>query len=148
MSDRTALLRPATPDDLDGIAAVEQAAAHAPWPRASVASTLEAPTTRGFVAVQDGDVVGHVLASAVADQGEILTLAVLPTHRRRGLAHALLDAVDVTWRAMAVQTAWLEVRVDNTAARALYAARGWSEHGLRRAYYEDGADALVLSRCP
>jgi ribosomal-protein-alanine N-acetyltransferase len=39
---------------------------------------------------------------------------------------------------------FLEVAVTNTAARALYAAHGFTEAGLRRRYYSDGTDALVL----
>jgi ribosomal-protein-alanine N-acetyltransferase len=38
----------------------------------------------------------------------------------------------------------LEVAVTNDAARALYGAHGFAEAGLRRRYYSDGTDALIL----
>jgi ribosomal-protein-alanine N-acetyltransferase len=87
-----------------------------------------------------------VLASAVADEGEILTLTVHPDQRRRGHARALLGAIADTWRARGVTTAWLEVRRDNASARHLYTATGWTEEGVRAGYYGDGCDAIVLKK--
>jgi ribosomal-protein-alanine N-acetyltransferase len=127
------------------MALVEAAAASHPWDAAALASTLDAPTTVAFVADSPG-VVGHVVASQVADEGEIFTIAVHPDARRQGLARALLDAVEASWRAHCVVTGWLEVRVDNPGAIALYEATGWTRTGVRRGYYDDGTDAVVMQR--
>lgn len=135
------IVRPSRPEDAGPIAVLEE-----DLTAAQVAATLALPTTLAFVAERDGAVVGHVLASAAADQGEILWITVDPAVRRAGVARALLVAVDEQWRARGVTEAWLEVRPDNTAARGLYGALGWTEQGLRKAYYRDGSDALVLRR--
>jgi ribosomal-protein-alanine acetyltransferase len=137
--------RRATLDDAAAIAAVEAAAAHTPWTEAQVRSSLSAPTTSGWVAVGvEGALLGHLLASDVAEEGEILTLAVAPSARRRGIARALVRACTDHWLAVGVRAGWLEVRDDNDPARGLYAGTGFSEAGARRGYYRDGVDAVVM----
>jgi ribosomal-protein-alanine N-acetyltransferase len=87
---------------------------------------------------------GFVLARVAADEAEILTLAVIPAHRRTGLATKLLSAArELAWKRGA-RVMFLEVRETNEAARALYAATGFSQVGRRRGYYRPGVDALVL----
>ncbi|MBO1073256.1 ribosomal protein S18-alanine N-acetyltransferase [Roseomonas marmotae] len=90
---------------------------------------------------------GFILARAVAGEAEVLTLAVAPAARRRGLAAALLLAAIDEARLRDAEVMFLEVSDSNTAARALYERAGFAQVGLRRRYYADGSDALVLSRC-
>ena len=85
-----------------------------------------------------------MLASLYADEAEILSLAVVPEQRRKGIGNALLAACEEAWRIAGVRGAWLEVRRDNRAALKLYEQRGWTDAGLRRGYYEDGVDAVVM----
>ena len=135
------IVRPARAADSGPIAALE-----GDLTTAQIAATLGLPSTIALVAEADGQLVGHVLATAAADQGEISWITVAPAQRRSGIAHALLAALDTAWRAQGVTEAWLEVRPDNTAALGLYHALGWVEHSVRKAYYRDGADALVLHK--
>lgn len=138
-------LRPATAADAHAVAAVEAAAAHHPWSADAVRATLTAPTTLAWVVEDAGRVVGHLLASAVVDEGEILTVAVHPAARRAGHARALIDALHAGWRARGVTRGHLEVRTDNAAARALYEASGWRPSGVRRGYYGPDADAALYA---
>lgn len=91
---------------------------------------------------------GFVLGRTIADEAELLTIAVAPEARRHGIARALLARFAETARTGGAVTAFLEVAENNPAARALYAATGWQAAGRRRNYYRapDGsaADALVL----
>ncbi|MNE73850.1 ribosomal-protein-alanine N-acetyltransferase [compost metagenome] len=85
----------------------------------------------------------------MADEAEILTLAVRPSARRSGLGARLVEAAVVRAAALGAERMFLEVAGDNAAARALYARAGFHEAGRRRGYYAraDGSreDALVLS---
>jgi ribosomal-protein-alanine N-acetyltransferase len=101
---------------------------------------LELPTTYGFIQAHGG----LILARVVSDESEILTLAVTPGQRRRGLGAALLRAAIDRAVHLGAASMFLEVAVSNRAARALYEAHGFAEAGLRRHYYSDGADALIL----
>lgn len=111
------------------------------WNAAIMAAQLSLPGAFALVDV-DG---GMILARHVADEAEILTLAVAPEARRRGLGRALVDqAARVAARHGAARLL-LEVSAANQAARALYEAAGFTQAGLRRRYYPDGSDALILA---
>src|SRR5690606_17059945 len=114
------VIAPASARDVRAIAAVEAAVSSSPWSWAAVGELLEREGAIVLVAREGEAVVGHVLATAVAGEGEILDLAVLPDARRRGHGRALLRALEEAWRARGVAAAFLEVRTDNGPARALY----------------------------
>lgn len=92
---------------------------------------------------------GFILIRVVADEAEVLTLAVRPSARGRGLGTILVEgAVDLA-RAAGAGRLFLEVAEDNRPARALYGRLGFEAAGRRRGYYtrSDGTaqDALILS---
>ena len=95
----------------------------------------------------DGSLLGWAGLMVVGRSAEILTVGVIPPARRRGIARQLLlGLIDEAHRRDAVE-AFLEVRVDNVAARELYKAEGFVEVGLRPGYYDAGrVDAVVMRR--
>ena len=105
---------------------------------------LALPGHFGLLAVAGTEPVGFALGRAVADEAEVLTLAVNPEARRTGLGRALMQAVAEEARRRGAVELFLEVAAANAPARALYAALGAVQAGRRRAYYPDGDDALVL----
>jgi len=81
----------------------------------------------------------------VADEMEILNLAVVPEKRRQGHGRFLLTTALQVGQKIGLQKVWLEVREHNSAARALYASCGFRVEGRRKKYYTDtGEDGLVL----
>uniref|UniRef100_UPI001F012A0B GNAT family N-acetyltransferase n=1 Tax=Falsiroseomonas oryziterrae TaxID=2911368 RepID=UPI001F012A0B len=111
------------------------------WGADAIRLMLEMPGAFGLVARD-----GFVLARVAADEAEILTLAVLPEARRQGVGGALLAGAMAAAAARGAAAMFLEVSEGNAAARALYAAAGFSGVGRRRRYYPDGSDAVVLRR--
>ena len=92
---------------------------------------------------------GFILVRTVADEAEILTLAVRPADRRRGIATDLVARGASVAAAQGATRLFLEVAEDNHAARGLYGRAGFVEAGRRPRYYAraDGsrADALTLA---
>ena len=131
--------------DVAALAAIHAEAFEAPWDEASLKSLLSSP---GVFGVAEAD--GFILIRVVADEAEILTVAVRPSARRQGLANRLLEQGLVQALALGTQTVFLEVAQSNVAAQGLYHQAGFEKSGLRRGYYakSDGTheDALVLSR--
>ena len=123
------------------LAALHAAAFAAPWGAAAMAELLAQP---GVFAETADD--GFILIRVVADEAEILTLAVAPMVRRNGAGRALVEAAAGLAGARGAASLFLEVAATNTAALALYASTAFDAAGLRRAYYADGADALVMRR--
>ncbi len=97
-----------------------------------------------------GPLQGFILSRVAADEAEILTVAVAAKARRAGLGGRLLAANLAALGGAGVKTLFLEVDAGNAAARALYAAFGFTEAGRRAAYYRttggDRSPALVLRR--
>lgn len=93
---------------------------------------------------------GFALGRVVADEAELLTLAVDPSMQRRGIGSALLSAFEDRVCTLGARQAFLEVAEDNTAAIGLYRSQGWSEAGHRAAYYpragRKSANALILRK--
>ena len=138
-------IRPTSAADAPQVAALELAIFPDPWSAEGIAEVLRTPSCLGFVAEAGGEVIAYILARWVADQAEILNLAVSPDHRRGGLGGALLDQAMDLLRRRGAREVFLEVRVSNEAARRLYEARGFRVAGMRRAYYRRPTeDALVL----
>jgi ribosomal-protein-alanine N-acetyltransferase len=142
-------VRPATPADVDSVVALEEACLGADaWSRNLVEQGIAAalPTVFYLVAEVDGVVVGHAVSSAAGEDAELQRIAVAATHRRTGLASALLAEVERRTAQDGAVRLLLEVREDNVGAQAFYRARGFTEVGRRPAYFRDGAAAVVLGK--
>jgi ribosomal-protein-alanine N-acetyltransferase len=104
---------------------------------------------RHYVAAEgpDGELLGWAGVMVVADSAEVLTVGVVPPARRLGLAVRMLaDLLDEA-RRRGAREAFLEVRVDNEPAIALYEREGFARIGKRRGYYDHGrVDAVVMRR--
>lgn len=148
VADAVTLRRP-TVMDLDAVTEIEKASFADPWSTAEFASVLEVGHTIFLVAeVGEGrNIVGYVIAMAVLDQAEILNVAVAPGHRGAGLGGGMLDAALLEVEKRGAESVFLEVRVSNSPARALYSSRGFVEISRRKNYYRTPVeDALVMQR--
>jgi ribosomal-protein-alanine N-acetyltransferase len=120
----------------------------APWSEEEFAKLLEQPGVAGLM-WNAAEPQGFVLIRAVADEAEILTLAVAPAHRRQGIAADLLNEACHMLRAGGTRRLFLEVAADNAAARALYTSYGFAETSRRAQYYDRGGakrvDAIVMT---
>jgi [ribosomal protein S18]-alanine N-acetyltransferase len=139
------VIRAANVADAPELAIVHAEAFAEPWSAEALAELVAA---EGAVALTGEG--GFILARAAAGEAEILTLAVRPAERRRGVARALVEAAAAAARAAGAESLFLEVAADNAAALALYRRCGFEQIGLRARYYRRvGAppmDALVLRR--
>lgn len=121
------------------------------WTAAAVGELLDAPGCYALLASVEGCAAGLVLARTVADECEVLWIAVVPARRRRGIGRGLLQAALDRAVRNGAQTAYLEVAEVNLAARALYDATGFRPCGRRPDYYQDHpndqpCDGLILRK--
>ena len=118
------------------------------WTDSGYRTELADTRLRYYAAAEHGaELVGWAGVMVVGDEAQILTVGVVPHTRRQGIGRRLLDALIVEARRRGATVAFLEVRVDNDAARAMYASEGFAEIGTRRGYYDAGrVDATVMRR--
>lgn len=91
-------------------------------------------------------IVGYLCRWLTEDALEIQNVAVHVDWRRHSVARRLVEHVLVEAREAGVGRALLEVRRHNNLAVRLYRSMGFREAGLRRRYYADGEDALLMER--
>ena len=129
------------------VAALEKACFRDPWSEASIRGELENPLSLWLVALEGGAVAGYVGSQSVLGEADMMNLAVAPAYRRRGIARALLAALEQALDARQVGSLCLEVRAGNAPAIALYTACGYRQVGLRPGYYHHPReDALILKK--
>jgi ribosomal-protein-alanine N-acetyltransferase len=155
-------LRSAIASDLDVILALERATEHAPhWPLGSY-SALVSPTPdsaalqRCLVVVEiDGKLAGFAVGfidpvSSALDPasrvGELESVVVAGSARRRGIGRALCSAVFDWCRSQGATEVGLEVRASSAPAVALYQQFGFEQVGRRPHYYRDPEDDALLMR--
>jgi ribosomal-protein-alanine N-acetyltransferase len=141
----TIIICPMTEDDLDAVLSIERASFPRPWTREHFLQELESPTSFPLSAfTPDGSLAGYICPMLVLDEGQILDVAVRPDLRGTGLGRLLVGKSLLEFRERSAEYVGLEVRVSNRPAIALYSALGFRETGLRKNYYHDGEDAIVM----
>jgi len=138
----------ATPAHLPKIVALENVCFSDPWSETSFRESLENPLACLTLAIDDaGEVLGYVLLSVAADEGEILNVAVSPLHRRCGIGKMLLASALCEACRRGAETCYLEVRASNESAIKLYTHFGFMRAGVRKQYYtKPREDAVIMYR--
>lgn len=139
-------IRPASPADLEAILAVQRESPGAAlWSADGYTDLLAAEGTILLVAAEAEERPrGFLLARVVADEMEILNLAVAPSERRHGFGRRLVEQALAQGRSTGAARCWLEVRASNQAALEFYRALGFVIERRRRAYYREPVEDAVL----
>jgi ribosomal-protein-alanine N-acetyltransferase len=149
----SAAIRPQTqirlmaPSDLKAVARVEHTAYEFPW---SVGIFRDCLLAGYYSLVLDagGIVVGYGIMSVASDEAHLLNLCIHPSSQRIGYGRSLLDALLLRAEECEVNKVFLEVRPSNKPALNLYYSAGFTQIGVRPAYYQADygrEDAVVLS---
>ncbi len=135
-----------TLDDVEAVAALEQASFNDPWPAESFTRELSTNALAIYLVLRhQSRVVAYIGAWVIIDEIHITTLAVDEAYRRRGLATRLIEALIENALPCGAGCITLEVRPSNIAARTFYEKLGFEVYGCRRCYYKD-EDALIMTK--
>lgn len=127
--------------DAQTLYALHSAVTNTPWNIAAYSEILENDINQTLIAYSHDTAIGFILYRAIEDECEILQLAVSPRFQRRGVASALVDAMLNKY-----SRCTLDVDVENSAAIALYQQLGFAQESIRKHYYDNGNDAIIMSR--
>ncbi len=128
--------------DLDEVVLISAESFSPPWPKEAFASELSRSVTSSL-ALRDakGRVVAYVLYWVLLREAHIVSIATAHAHRRKGYAEDLLRTL---LRTPGVDECFLEVRASNHAAIQLYEKLKFERFDLRKRYYSDGEDGVVM----
>jgi len=110
-----------------------------------------------IVAEENGEIVGYVMCRietglpnfgflGLIKKGHVVSIAVLPEHRRKGIGQALMKEAMINMQKYNAKECYLEVRISNKPAITLYKKLGFQTVKVIRHYYMDGEDAYLMAR--
>ena len=141
-------LRTMTPENLDAVMAIEQAAYSHPWSRGNFRDSLNPLFDAQCLWLGD-ELLGYFLGMHGVEEMHLLNITVAPARQGEGWGHMMLDALSLISRNVGAQTLWLEVRQSNARALQVYERYGFVRVGLRKDYYpadrQQREHAVVMS---
>ena len=130
-------------DDIETVAAIDREIFPDPWSGTGLFSFLIRNDTV-FLTAEDADgIAGYCGCQCAADEADIITLVVKEEKRRSGIGRELLYELICLAKAHGAVNIYLEVRAGNEPAKALYRNFGFTENGIRKAYYSDPTEDAV-----
>ncbi|MGC1686648.1 MAG: ribosomal protein S18-alanine N-acetyltransferase [Candidatus Acidiferrales bacterium] len=140
------MVRTLEPRDVDSVLEIQEVSPElAQWTRRDY-ERVATGAMAGWVAEEGDAILGYIVARKLADEMEILNLAVAPSARRRHVGSDLLLAAFDWGKANQIRKAFLEVRTSNLAAIAFYERHNFKSVGRRNSYYVAPVeDAIILS---
>lgn len=132
-------------EDAEGISLLEEKCFALPWTKNVINSEFNSPHFFCFVATEGCNVCGYIFASCTLGEGEIERIAVDEKFRRRGIADELMQKALKKLLSNDVKSVFLEVGTDNDVAISLYRKHGFNPVGVRKRYYENTKDALIMN---
>lgn len=144
-------VEPAEQADAETLAKLHAQGFYRGWAREDFAAYIAAPDTPIYVACDaKRRIAGFAMLRLVGDEAELLTIAVDPKWRKKGVGLALMRALFEDLRMTPARQLFLEVAADNPAALRLYAKLGFAKVSERHGYYARAngqpATALVMAR--
>jgi len=147
-------LLPAERDDLGRIKEIENAAFEDPWTEGMLLEDIEKSIEDKrllFLTAKDPEegsspcayIIAFIIPGTFA---EIQNIATAPERRRQGIARKMMLEIIARAKDAKVKELELEVKSGNTPAICLYESLGFERTGLRTAYYQDGSDAVLMTK--
>jgi len=149
-------IRPIARNDLEQVVQIERQSFPDPYPRRLLQWLATNLPAFFLVATPGGNqtgnrhellgyVVAQVVTSADARIGHVISIAVRPLHRRKGIGRQLMQEIIRRLLEEKCSQVRLEVRGQNTAAISLYEELGFHRQETLRRYYEGGEDGALLT---
>lgn len=135
-------------NDIDGVFEVSKICFSIPWSRASVESELSNPLAKYIVAkdIKTNKIVGFIGVWLIVGDGDITNIGVHPDYRRNNIASGLLNSLFNLCQDLDCTLLNLEVRRSNLIAQNLYSKFNFKEIGVRRNYYGNNEDAILMQK--
>jgi len=150
-------LRKFTPDDLQSVMQINRVCLPENYTDVFFIDLHQRFPETFIVAEEEGKIVGYIMCrievglasfglGGLTRKGHVVSIAVLPHGRRKGVARALMTTAMEGMRYYKAKQCYLEVRVTNTAGVSLYRKLGFDVSRTSKGYYSDSEDAYVMTK--
>ena len=145
---RESILRTFEDGDLDALCLIDRACFRRgiAYSRRMMRQLLYMPLAECFVAESESSICAFIITLAQAQEGHIITLDVLPEHRRTRIGTRLLEAAETRLARRGIRSISLEAAVDNAPAVAFWRNHGYCEERILKDYYRNGQDAWSMAK--
>ncbi len=116
------------------------------WSKETIADTFLQDNFIGFVAVEDNKIIGFISTVWCIDECEIELIAVKKEYRNKLVATNLLNVAIEKFKEIKIKKLFLEVRRSNEVAQSFYEKQGFTYVGVRKNYYKNQEDALIMTK--
>jgi len=137
-------IRTVRQDDIAEISLLEEASFNDPYPSYFLSELARDNPNTFLVLTLNSEVVAYGVVDHWEDHDHLISIAVRPDTRRKGLGEALLAELEK--RLSKERPLRLEVRQSNSAAIQLYSKRGFTKTGVAEGYYGDGENAIIMEK--
>ncbi len=139
-------IRKVRQEDIERVSILEQASFNDPYPSYFLSELARDNPDTFLVLTLNNKIVGYGIIDHWDDHDHLISIAVHPDNRRKGLGEAILAELEK--RSSKDRPLKLEVRQSNAAAIQLYLKLGFMKTGLADGYYTDGEDAIIMEKVP
>lgn len=133
-------------EDIDAVYRIECACFTDAYAKETFERELTNKISYYITARIDDEIAGYAGIWRIADEAEVISIAVAPEFQRRGVGFAMLGHLVTECERQGVQVIRLEVRQSNLAAQWLYQKFKFEPYGIRKKYYENAEDAILMIR--
>lgn len=139
------LIEKMMPEHIESVLEIEKASFKTPWTQNMFLTDISQDYSIYRVVTHEGRALAYMGMLGICKEGHITNIAVSPSFRRRGLATMLINHFIDYAKKNDYEFLTLEVRVSNLGAVSLYKQLGFVQVGIRKKYYENSEDALLLT---
>ena len=140
---------PLCPSDLNPVYQLDQIcfSKEIAFPKNLFAYFLSSPDCASFGIKQNKKLLGFIIVHArTKERGQLVTLDICPEHRRKKIGQKLLDFAHHYLKERGFREIFLETALNNKPAISLYQKLGYKSRGIKKSYYPDGTDALLMEK--
>jgi len=139
------IIRYASLNDIDRIYEIEKRVFSNPWSKESIKNELDNYSkSLNLISEIDGQLMGYFFSHMISNEVHILNIAIDVSFQHRGNGEDFFNQIFKKYLEYA--NVFLEVKRTNLPAINLYHKFGFEEIDIRKMYYSDGQDAVVMSR--
>ena len=132
--------------DVDIIFIIEKNSYSNPWTFNDLKKEVQNSFSKNFLIKKSNKIIGYIFTHIVIDQMQINNFCVSEEFRRCGYAKHLMKNTIAYIKSVDIKHVYLDVRENNVAAIKLYSSSGFKIDSIRKNYYSDGENAILMSR--